>query len=60
MPKKNVEKPISPDTKLEVPADPFQPDEQPIMHLDQVLVPKMEFDFAGILNLKKNQRSTRN
>ena len=30
MPKKNVKKPISPDTKLEVPSGPFQPDEQPM------------------------------
>ena len=30
MPKKNVKKPISPDTKLEVPIEPFQPDEQPV------------------------------
>ena len=30
MPKRNVKKPISPDTKLEVPSEPFQPPDQPM------------------------------
>ena len=58
--KKNVEKFIQPDSKLEVPSQPFDPDDEPMVASGPSSGSKDGVRRRRNLRLKKTQKSNRN